>query len=288
MKKIITIISVVLLITSAAQALPNWDIYSNAVIQDGDTYNYVSVYDTPPETTTLDMFGGSLVSLRTYDTSISNIYRGQIIGEIGVLDQSSVALYGGNFEIYFSTNDSATLSIYGGELVGYSPGFSEESSFTIYGYDFNYDGFELTGFLADGSSFNMIEFRDNDYEHTNLIEVQPPISATGKITPDTINLLSEGKWITCKILLPQDCNETGVIVDSIVLEGKVKPKDVSFDEKHQVVTARFIRSEVSSILEQGEVELTVWGYLTSGRYFSGTDVVKVISKGQTVGQSLQN
>jgi hypothetical protein len=45
-------------------------------------------------------------------------------------------------------------------------------------------------------------------------------------------------------------------------------------------SGKVLRSDVKEILETGEVELTVNGYLVDGSYFEGTDIIKVIDKGR--------
>jgi hypothetical protein len=101
-------------------------------------------------------------------------------GEIGwgilSLNSSTVNLYGGtiNLESLFVI-DSSTLNIYGGDLlVGNSPGFSESSTVNIFGYDFAYDGWELTGFLSDHSPFRINEVGFDDYSHMNLVVIPEP------------------------------------------------------------------------------------------------------------------
>lgn len=95
MKKIITTILVVLLGTSTVQALPNWDIYSDAVIQDGNEFNVVSVYDTPPDYTTVDMLGGLVDTLDAYDESTINI-SGGTVNTLNSYESSTVNTFGGS------------------------------------------------------------------------------------------------------------------------------------------------------------------------------------------------
>jgi len=87
-------------------------------------------------------------------------------------------------------------------------------------------------------------------------EVVPePIAAWLDIDPNTLNLASGGKWITCYIWLPGE-----------------------YDEE-QVAMAKFGRSKVQEMVEPGYVELTVSGELVDGTRFEGTDTIKVIDKG---------
>ena len=108
---------------------------------------------------------------------------------------------------------------------------------------------------------------------------EPAIEAEIDIDPDTLNLSSKGKWITCYIWLPEDYDVADVNSNSVLLEDEIEPQWLWFDDDQQVVMARFNRSEVQGILDVGEVELTITGQLTDGTIFEGTDVVRVIDKG---------
>jgi hypothetical protein len=169
--KVITILAVVMFLpVSQVQAI-DVDFYSDATIQDSDIYNIVRIYDTPPDTTTVDMLGGSVGSLRTYDSSTANIYGGEISIDPQSYNTSTVNIYGGSLICQsIIVWDSATLNIYGGDLnVGNAPYFSESSTINIYGYDFNYASNRLTGFLSDGSAFLFNELSFDKYSHMNLI-----------------------------------------------------------------------------------------------------------------------
>ena len=169
--KIITIIAaVMLLIVSQVQAI-DVDFYSDATIEDGDVYSIVRVYDTQPDTTTLDMYGGSIGELRTYDSSIVNIYGGELWWAINSYKSSTINIYAGRVSLEFiGVRDTSTVNIYGGNLSsGNAPYFSDSSTVNIYGYGFDYDGWTLTGFLQDGSPFIFTELTDLNYPHINLI-----------------------------------------------------------------------------------------------------------------------
>ena len=111
---------------------------------------------------------------------------------------------------------------------------------------------------------------------------EPVVDAEIDIDPDTLNLASKGKWISCKIWLPEDYNVADIEPNSVVIENE--PNDIHadwlwFNEKQNVAMAKFKRSDVQDILEPGEVELTVSGELADGTSFQGTDIIKVIDKG---------
>jgi len=108
---------------------------------------------------------------------------------------------------------------------------------------------------------------------------EPAIEAAVDIDPDTLNLSSKGKWITCYIWLPEGYDVVDIDHNSVLLGGEIVPEWLWCDEEEQVVMARFNRSEVQGILDVGKVELTTTGELTDGTIFEGTDVIRVIDKG---------
>lgn len=175
-KELIAILAAVMFLGVCSVQAGNVDFYNDAIIRPGDDYDIVSVYDTPPVPTVVHIFGGSIITLRTYDSSSANIHDGQIKGSIETRNSSTVNIHGGNIDLdYLAVSDLGTLNIYAGNLlVGNSPYFSESSTVNIYGYGFNYDGFLLTGFLSDDSSFLIREVSFSDYSHMNLIVIPEP------------------------------------------------------------------------------------------------------------------
>ena len=83
---------------SQLQAAENKDFYSNGQILAGEQWNVVSVYDTSPNHTTVDMLGGTIDSLGTYDQSSLNIYDGHINGA-GAGDYSTINVFGGSMTL---------------------------------------------------------------------------------------------------------------------------------------------------------------------------------------------
>lgn len=175
MKKIIivTLAMVLCVGTSQVQAAIDWDIYSDATIYPGEEYEDVSVFDTPPEHTIVDMLGGGLLTLSTYDFSTTNIHGGEISLGIDTYDSSTVNIYDGTITGHFlGVRDSSTLNIYGGNLdVVNSPTIYETSTVNIYGYGFFYDDVlgVLTGNLQDGSTFIFRELSPSNYSKLNLV-----------------------------------------------------------------------------------------------------------------------
>lgn len=120
-----------------------------------------------------------------------------------------------------------------------------------------------------------------DFYSWKIVAVREPLSLEAgiDIDPDTLNVKSKGRWITCYIYLPEDYNVADIDSYSVFLEDEIEAPWIWFDEKEQVAMARFNRSEVLDILGAGEVELTVSGILSDRTRFKGTDTVTVIDKG---------
>jgi len=78
-KKTLTILSVVLFAGTGIYAVPVDKIFTeDGVIQNADEYRYVDIYDTPLDRTTVSMFGGSVIRLIAYDSSVLNFTGGTI------------------------------------------------------------------------------------------------------------------------------------------------------------------------------------------------------------------
>jgi probable HAF family extracellular repeat protein len=111
---------------------------------------------------------------------------------------------------------------------------------------------------------------------------EPVIEAKVDIDPNTFNLHSKGKWITCYIWLPEDYDVADVNSYSVMFENEVEASWIWFDEEHEVVIAKFPRSEVQQLLVEldllGEVEIAISGELVDGTIFEGSDIIHVINK----------
>ena len=117
-----------------------------------------------------------------------------------------------------------------------------------------------------------------------LVRQPATIEATIDIDPDTLNLKSKGKWITCYIELPEGYDVGDIDVTSILLEGlfEVQHSDVQDD----VLMVKFDRQNLIFYLESilgieppADVSLILTGELTDGTPFQGSDTIKVIDKG---------
>lgn len=113
-------------------------------------------------------------------------------------------------------------------------------------------------------------------------EYEAPIPATIKITPETLNLASNGKWINCTIQLPDNYDVADINTATIVLilNEKIEPEWSSIDEVQKLLV-KFNRSEIQNMLKNAEnpVLLSIRGTLNDGTAFAGTDTIRIIPLG---------
>lgn len=134
----------------------------------------------------------------------------------------------------------------------------------------------------DGSKILFKSDRSGNYNIWVMELAETSIPATIDIDPDTLNLKSRGKWITCYIELPEDYDVADIDVSTILLDtisAEAHPTEIGDYDADDIadLLVKFDRSAVQEILEVGEeVEITVTGELTDGTPFEGSDTIRVI------------
>ncbi|UCE38498.1 MAG: SBBP repeat-containing protein [Thermoplasmata archaeon] len=119
------------------------------------------------------------------------------------------------------------------------------------------------------------ELSDNDTCEITVISVPDTI----EIDPDTLNLDSKGRWITCYIYLHRyDVND--IDISSIMLEDLILAE--WGDIQNDTLMVKFDRSEVEDFIgaPNESIELTVRGELFDGTSFQGSDTIRVIDPGK--------
>lgn len=122
-----------------------------------------------------------------------------------------------------------------------------------------------------------------------IIEVQPPptwIPATVNIHPETLNLKSKGRWITCIVELPEDYDVRDIDISTILLNDTIPaerhPTGIEDEDGDgiQGLMVKFRRAEVISWIatvqeaKSGDLALKVTGELCSGTEFEGIDMLR--------------
>jgi len=103
------------------------------------------------------------------------------------------------------------------------------------------------------------------------------IQATIDIDPDTLNLKSKGRWITCYIDLPNGYgyNVSDIDISTVMLEDTI-PAEWG-DIQEETLMVKFDRSDVEDMLSPGTYNLKVTGELTDGTKLEGySDEIRVI------------
>lgn len=115
-KSLSIIVAVILFTASGLYAgLEDKIFSSDGIIREGDEYDDVFIYDTPPDRTTVSMFGGRVSFMQSYDSSIFNMFGGTT--EACAYNQSTFNVGGGT--IYtLNLYDSSSANIFGGRTNG--------------------------------------------------------------------------------------------------------------------------------------------------------------------------
>ncbi len=144
----------------------------------------------------------------------------------------------------------------------------------------------VTGALTDGRTFGglyTIGVKGDDNNKNNAEDESNEDTSLSKVTPSTLNLNSNGQWITCHLRLPEGSSATGINLETLMLEGLIPADWMVFNEEEQIAMIKFSRSLVQDFLiEQallGDVELTVTGELLDGTAFKEADTIRIIDKG---------
>lgn len=143
---------------------------------------------------------------------------------------------------------------------------------------------------------------DYDFDPTISVVYVPLIEATIDIAPDTLHLMSQGRWITCYIELPEGYDVSDIDVSTVLLNDSIPVSLLDVPAPDPVPTTigdydddgtpdlmvKFDRAMVLAfILSQrntsGVVTLTITGNV-NGTPFEGTGTVRVLMGGGGTGR----
>jgi hypothetical protein len=128
--------------------------------------------------------------------------------------------------------------------------------------------------------------------HVTVFSLVGPVEASIDCDPDTINLRSHGKWLTCYVRLPKGYDPRGMSADTILMESSLAPV---LDPKYGFVRSensyivdhdgdgmpermvKFDREAIDGLLNEGTRSLAISGKLSDGTLFEGlSDPITVI------------
>ena len=103
------------------------------------------------------------------------------------------------------------------------------------------------------------------------------IPATIDIDPNTLNLESNGNWITVYIGLPDGLDVNDIMISTVMLDQTVQAEWC--DVQDTILMVKFDRLDVENLIgaPQQSVELTVEGKLSTGLEFAGQDTIRAIN-----------
>jgi hypothetical protein len=109
-------------------------------------------------------------------------------------------------------------------------------------------------------------------------EYKVAITATVELKPETLNLASSGKWITCTIALPGIYDVGDIDAATVLLDGQIAPAWSKPDRLAQKFLLKFDRSQTQKVLTNAKspASLTVSGTLKDGTDFEGTDTIRLL------------
>ncbi len=118
------------------------------------------------------------------------------------------------------------------------------------------------------------------------LDVQSTVLATAiDLDPDTLNMNSNGRWVTCRIAPPAGYSVAEIGIETPLLEGVVAAEGGEVQDGTLVV--KFDRQEVVTYLDDvlgitppADVELSVSGELTDSTPFEGSDTIRIIRPGK--------
>ena len=163
------------------------------------------------------------------------------------------------------------------------PPDKEEYLLTAFLYD-GIPGQEEDVQLLDSESIT-IEQEPGDGDNETDNETGEVFEVSVNITPETLNLKSNGRWITAHVTVAGDKSIEDIDVDSISMEDSIAVDKSSISSSDLML--KFSRSEVVSLIEDMDIdppetiELSITGNFTDDNEtsFEAMDTVRVINPG---------
>ncbi len=115
----------------------------------------------------------------------------------------------------------------------------------------------------------------------------PKLPITVEIHPVSLNLMSQGRWITVYTSLPENYSISNIDISTLKLNDTVSPESRPMSFLNNTMMMKFDRAVVEAYILNAtdssgrfvEVALTVSGKLEDGTEFIGTDLITAIVQG---------
>ncbi len=121
------------------------------------------------------------------------------------------------------------------------------------------------------SENSMTVTMDDDKEITAVLALEVWVD----IHPKTLNMRSNGNWVTVYLDLPGPAD-----IGSITMGYGEEEISAVWGEEQDLLMVKFLTSEVQDMVEPGYIELVIRGELQSGTLFIGYDTIRVINPGR--------
>ena len=146
----------------------------------------------------------------------------------------------------------------------------------------------ITSFIRPDGSTYFIDMVDVDIDGNNRPEGNgydigayefslPIIYVPLNLDPDTLNLKSQGQWVTAYITLASEYDPNDVLLPSVMINNSI-PADRS-EVQDGVLMVKFNRDLLANYLagEDGDVQLTITGEVYGQAIFKGTDQIRAMN-----------
>ncbi len=131
------------------------------------------------------------------------------------------------------------------------------------------------------SGNDFVAISAGEYHSLAIKEVAPPpIEVRMKLTPQALNCAGKGKFIKAHITLPEEIFPEDIDVNTPAVAD---PPDIDSEYIRVLGDTGPVKLEVAfsraafceTLTETGEIEVTVFGYLTTGQEFYATDTITI-------------
>ena len=105
------------------------------------------------------------------------------------------------------------------------------------------------------------------------------IDVMADIDPNTLNLTSNGRWITARFALPMEYDPADIVLETVSFMGEVPADRMTLDTSVDPVVAefKFPRAAAEEVLPEGQdVDVFVQGEIRDTIWFIATDTIRVI------------